>query len=518
MLKGSLTPHVDDYRLEIKYESQGNEAPKEEDDDFELIERVNEVLEISAEKKDSEALKKPISLYDSTAGEDGDEEMPDASSDAESRYDHLPQIDTPRYLQTPFQIPPLFPFNRTTVYVLLSDDHANRKPKSVLLKGTCAHGPLELEIPVQHLAEKGETIHQLAARNAVRDYEEGRGWIFHAKHKESGKLLQDEFEGRFSDMVEREAVRLGVQFQVGGRWCSFVAVDEQDQGQPAVTAGERNLSAAEQAKKRKAAPGSGPRIAAMDRIKEKRPAPAAAPAPRGLGQGGAMRHRRIAKPVTDSEEFEPNMMTASAPLDYESEGADEGRARFLTGSDSEDNEDTNAPKRNRSTAVSGFQAEVDDVEDMGFGAYSPSSPPANPTTQESDSESSDDEMGYGLFDGPSLPVSAPAAAPPAEPTEDPMDKLASLQSFSGSWTWSEVLEKTIGVGEDAAGRAAQAAGLDGAKKDVLATVCAVMYLAKKEADEEEAWEMFVEKAREWLAEQVGEDEVEKWTSAVEGLF
>lgn len=30
-------------------------------------------------------------------------------------------------------------------------------------------------------------------------------------------------------MVEREAVRLGVEFQVGGKWCSFVAVEKNKQ-------------------------------------------------------------------------------------------------------------------------------------------------------------------------------------------------------------------------------------------------------------------------------------------------
>lgn len=32
-------------------------------------------------------------------------------------------------------------------------------------------------------------------------------------------------------MVEREAVRLGVQFQVGGKWCSFVAAESNKQAQ-----------------------------------------------------------------------------------------------------------------------------------------------------------------------------------------------------------------------------------------------------------------------------------------------
>lgn len=228
MLKGALFPHVSDYSLEIKYEK----AAEVEGDDFEIVEKVLDSLSIKtlveeektekAEK--AEEKKKPISLFDQTA--DDDTEMPDAPS-LETKYDHLPQLATPRYLQTPSRIPQLFPFNRTTVYVLLSDSSADKTPKSVLLKGTCKAGPLELEIPIVNLEVPGATIHQLAARKEVKELEEGRGWLASAKDSE-GKLLKEKHEGRFSDMVEREAVRLGVEFQVAGKYCSFVAVDESD--------------------------------------------------------------------------------------------------------------------------------------------------------------------------------------------------------------------------------------------------------------------------------------------------
>jgi hypothetical protein len=68
----------------------------------------------------------------------------------------------------------------------------------------------------------GETVHQLAAKKAISELEQGRGWISEARD-ESGLLIKIKHEGRFADMVEREAVRFGVQFQVGGKWCSFVA-------------------------------------------------------------------------------------------------------------------------------------------------------------------------------------------------------------------------------------------------------------------------------------------------------
>ena len=46
--------------------------------------------------------------------------------------------------------------------------------------------------------------------------------------KTQASFSSPKFEGRFEEMVEREAVRLGVQFQVGGKWCSFVAVEAND--------------------------------------------------------------------------------------------------------------------------------------------------------------------------------------------------------------------------------------------------------------------------------------------------
>ncbi|KAK0716073.1 von Willebrand factor type A domain-containing protein [Lasiosphaeris hirsuta] len=233
MLKASLTPHVSDYTLEVKYGNQtvpstddGGDDGNDDDDDFEIVEKVLDALALDVPEPKSET-KKPISLFDTSA--DPDAEVTDASLDksAGGKYSHVPPVAEPRLLQAPFDIPPLYPFSRISVYLLLSPETAQRTPKSVVLRGTSPQGPLVLEIPVTVLPEKAETIHQLAARKAVEDLEEGRGWLYHAKDTKDaeGKLLKDKFQGRFSDMVEREAVRLGVTYQVGGKWCSFVAVD-----------------------------------------------------------------------------------------------------------------------------------------------------------------------------------------------------------------------------------------------------------------------------------------------------
>ncbi|KAK1994783.1 hypothetical protein LX36DRAFT_660221 [Colletotrichum falcatum] len=220
MLKGALTPHVNDYTLELKYADAESET--EPEDDFEMIEPA------TAASPKPDAAKKPISLFDSGADDDVDTaaEQPHADGAGTERYSHVPAVKPPKVLRAPFQIPPLFPFSRTTVYLILSPDRElkHKTPESLILRGTSPQGPLELQVPITILQDKAETVHQLAARKAVRELEEGRGWIFHAKDKD-GQSLKDKHPGRFSAMVEREAVRLGIQFQVGGKWCSFVAVE-----------------------------------------------------------------------------------------------------------------------------------------------------------------------------------------------------------------------------------------------------------------------------------------------------
>ncbi|CAG9990159.1 unnamed protein product [Clonostachys byssicola] len=254
MLKAALFPQVSDYSLEVTYEDTS--APPEHD--FVVVEKVMDSPKSPA-LEEQEKVKPVISLYSKTL------ESEDSSGDrgpaaADTKYDHLPPIDVPAYIQTPTEIPPLYPFSRTTIYVLLPTSPTERKPKSVVLKGTCSHGPLEVEFPIVHLTEPSTTIHQLAARREMKELEEGRGWLANAKNAE-GELLRAKHVGRFSDMVEREAVRIGIQFQVAGKWTSFVAVDEGTEWPVVVDDGFHEP--------RQAGPAQG----AMDRLLEKRRVP-----------------------------------------------------------------------------------------------------------------------------------------------------------------------------------------------------------------------------------------------------
>lgn len=215
MLKGALSPHIKDYTMEVKYE--------EADEEYEIVGSVTESLrslDTSPKKPESTMKKKVISLFDSSAKVDDD----DDDEDTAAKDDHLPLINTPKLLQAPHRIPSLHPFNRSTVYLLISPESCQRTPRAIVLHATSDHGPLKLEVPIQDIGT-GEMIHQLGVRKAIQELEEGRGWITEAKDGD-GTLLKTKYEGKWDELVEREAVRLGTQFQVGSRWCSFVAVDE----------------------------------------------------------------------------------------------------------------------------------------------------------------------------------------------------------------------------------------------------------------------------------------------------
>jgi hypothetical protein len=204
MLKASLYPHVKDYRLDIKYDDA---------DDFEMIE--SEIPKQAVNTADSEVQPKaPISLFDPSVN------LSDAPDEFTDRYAHLPNITVPEVIQAPHVIPPLLPYNRTTMYLLLQD--TNKVPKSVVLHGTSPDGPLTLEIPIKRIDNPNYTVNTLAAKRVVQELEEGRGWLNTAQ--DGSELIKDKHSSRFDELVEKEVVRLGVDYQVANKWCSFVAV------------------------------------------------------------------------------------------------------------------------------------------------------------------------------------------------------------------------------------------------------------------------------------------------------
>lgn len=219
MLKGALMPHIKEYQLEIKFDDDSVNSVAES---IELKLHIDDSKQKAAESGEStavEELKAPISLYDPEA-----EEVHPKVEDTKAAEVELPKFDRPQILQTPHDIPPLFAFNRTCVYLLLSPAASQQTPKSVILKASSPDGPLQLEIPVQVKKQPAEMIHQLAARKATQELEEGSGWLSGVKTT-NGEDIESKFPAHYELLRKREAVRLGVEFQVGGKYCSFVAVE-----------------------------------------------------------------------------------------------------------------------------------------------------------------------------------------------------------------------------------------------------------------------------------------------------
>ena len=152
-------------------------------------------------------------------------------------------------------------------------------------------------------------------------------------------------------------------------------------------------------------------------------------------------------------------------------------------------------------------------------------------------EDSDEDMGFGLFDGDTPPAtpavaSASAHAPavaasylgPEKKTDvdegSILQRLTKKQSFEGSWTNDDLPCDAMGVQRHPASVVIEKLvvaypGLDRERIGKLfATAIAVIFLEKKLIDQEDTWELMVEKAKEWLDEAVpGEMLAELWKEA-----
>ncbi|KGO54729.1 hypothetical protein PEX2_072120 [Penicillium expansum] len=224
MLKGALTPHVHDYKLEVEYDT-------ETEQEFDFVSETENITDSETEIKDKEgdgdvpreetthSSSQPILLYDESFQE------PDVDVDAKKRATvKLPALTSPRVIQAPYNIPPLYPFIRTNIFLLMDPHSSEKIPTSLRLSATSHDGPLELRIPICDIVT-GETIHQLASRKAVIDLEEGHGWLSHAKGENGNEFKQLHAETK-QRLAEHECQNLGIKFQVTGKYCSFVALEE----------------------------------------------------------------------------------------------------------------------------------------------------------------------------------------------------------------------------------------------------------------------------------------------------
>jgi len=515
MLKAALTPHITDYSLEVKYKDANCGAG------YEVVDRVADSLKVnlSMDEKNDEAVsgseKKPISLYDAdidTNAGDKDSDCSGRDSNVKDSYAHLPNIVRPKLLQSPHKIPPLFPFSRTTVYLLMSPETSYMTPVSVTLKATSAQGPLELVLPVEVLEQPGETIHQLAARNAIQELEEGRGWITELKDQE-GKLIANRYPGRFDEMVEREAVRLGVEFQVGGKWCSFVAVEAND---------------VEIAKKKSRVPQmAGVETSANHEEDDFEMVDQEPPERAFLSSPSPPRQRDLAASGPESTVNWPEQRFSAAPRS----GSVAPRWRGPV---------TRGPLNRGSVAISrtgkhggfriydsqgiigGCDRSVSTERQRGPAREACVSKSA-PTEDNDMVDFSDEDMGICRFlrdRSPSHPKKMKGSAGTSTPEKIKLEGQALLhhlidaQTFTGNWELGSLPRDAMGFKEEPVQLlvqelASQFGVGDDKAAEAVATAMVVVFLERRMAEEHEAWELLVDKARAWLEGKFGGDLVER---------
>ncbi|KAI1820844.1 von Willebrand factor type A domain-containing protein [Xylaria intraflava] len=219
LLKGALSPHIGDYSLQVRYNWAND--PRAIGSVKATIEAGGESL---TESEDGTTTEQAIS-FDGKDGVDSSLEMitSSAKTDAE-RCAHLPVISAPSIIQAPRQAPPIYPFPQTTVYLLLDPSTYHLTPEAIILHARSFQGPLSLEIEIEDIGE-GETIHQLAAKKAISELEKDGGWLATATTGTDGALVKNNYARCWESNVQREAIRLGVKYQIAGKWCSFMTVN-----------------------------------------------------------------------------------------------------------------------------------------------------------------------------------------------------------------------------------------------------------------------------------------------------
>lgn len=568
MLKAGLSPHINGYSLEVRYHDA--------DDDFEVVEKVADSLQVNLKLSDTTDKakapeKKIISLFDTTANPDA----PVTDSDGD-KFNHVPKVPVPKMLQAPNQIPPLYAFSRTAVYLLMSPDSTQRTPSSVILRATSSQGPLELEIPVAILPQAGTTIHQLAAHKAIQELEEGRGWLVSAT--ENGKKLKDKYEGRFQDMVEREAVRLGVTFQVQSKWTSFVAVEKKEKDKEG---DEKMTDEGDFEFLDDAVPPSYEQDSESSFV-QSGPGSKSHRHGRSVRSGGSTMHpiggvavASTAAGAAPSVDRLQSVLTRGERLDTLSARSDQlsgSSAMFSAQARSRSAKKSASPFRGLGSAASGMLGS----RTAAYGSAAPAAArpafadtrstapaPAAPVVFGSASVASEGNFATaevlstalsrrcGVGEDSEDDEDADVLAETEESTPRPkkpwrynpeatfekkmtegyaakaprtgglLQDLIALQTFEGFWSWSpklfEICSLTEAECEKPLGQVDGLKGADG--KNVFATALAVRFLETKLKGEKETWELIVDKARERMEEKAGGLEmVGKVCAAVDGVL
>lgn len=137
---------------------------------------------------------------------------------------HITLANPPKIQQAPTEVPNLYPNNRFTVFVILSD--TTEIPKTVTLRGTFPDGS-EKTIPLIPTHEEADgdlppLIHTLAAHRLILELEDG-DTSSQGSFDATDKKLRDE-------VIEAAVVRLSETYQLASQFASFIAIYEAPDG------------------------------------------------------------------------------------------------------------------------------------------------------------------------------------------------------------------------------------------------------------------------------------------------
>ncbi|CAG8063283.1 unnamed protein product [Penicillium salamii] len=431
----------------------------------------------------------------------------------------LPELAVPNILQAPADLPALFPFIRSNIYILLSHEHTF--PAAITLRASSKYGPLELEIPVQDVGE-GKTIHQIAVKKIVTELEESHGWINSAKDSK-GELITSKWESRVDELNRKECERLGVIFQVAGKHCSFVAVDKEIPTESEVSPEVSTVWNYTDSDILKFG-----NLQVDQRMIDRRMLTAETQMP--------VKKKKAKK--TNSRITAPAVSSDVAVDASDSEGSITGYALFPASSFGGPPQGSMSP--GFSPTSPGFSP-----TSPGYSPTSPSFSPTSPSFSPTSPGFSPTSPGFSPT-SPSFSPTRPGYSPtspgfsPTTPRHSPshlhlngasggeeddgkkdllklppLDRMISLQNFAGYWEMSEMFLQTVGYGPATFHadlqshyktltkgiKADEVARLE-QWGDLIATSAARLFLEEKEAHSKDVWELMKEKADGWVQAQL----------------
>ncbi|GAA6046393.1 hypothetical protein JCM3770_004897 [Rhodotorula araucariae] len=459
LLKAAKTPPILKARLDFDVDVE--KIRQSNEDDFELV----EPLEQDADRASTVEMVKTLSFYD---------ELVDPLAVLDRKEGPVPapvKLPPPPPIQlAPHKIKNLYPASRLHVYGIVSP--AWLIGDKVTLRGELATGEqIALEVPIvtARLATascpaptaKASTVppllHAIAARKLIQDLEDG-----------SNVLTPPGTEGDLAARTLKAAiVRLGRRYSLASAHTSFVAVDEADLAtgrvRKAVTHALDEKDAGFYSFYGAAPGGSGSGAFCPTRVM-----PLGGYAGAGPSYGSVMQLQ-----APGAVCFAAIAVPPPAPMCAPSMAPVHGAVRAKAAP---------APGRASSTPLRGLSRAFKNV--FSTGAPAQAAPPAaeKPTA-----------------------IPAPEPEPAASHTaQDQLERLARAQSFAGSFAPAAL----AALGPHAPPIADLVARLParyaGARADEVAATLAVLhFLARELAGEREAWEALADKARVWVARELG---------------